>query len=262
MIEWCLPCTKTMLKDFDLKCIFLPTDARACGFSHVTQFSSHRSWWPHEQIQFGEEIIVKWKWVVKSQSLMKPIVKWWEIKHNRIIFLTWQSHSIKNSDVTYIFRKTVAANSQLNAGKFSISQTMDRLTVTFSLMSIFEVFTSEVFVPDIWIHFTMLIIKNPCFRQSTRNVGAQKTCWATNIRVASIWSAAKIFWNVSVWDIRLREFLKKGISCKLKVYAWKCSPKSFDTFLKYVLTLISYFIKLSFSPTASDHTRSCRISVK
>ena len=83
--------------------------ARARAFSHVTAATDRDD--PRANTIVGEETIVKWKWAVKSQSLMKPIVKWWEIKHNRMIVLTWQSHSLKNSDVTYIFRKTVAATS-------------------------------------------------------------------------------------------------------------------------------------------------------
>ena len=147
----------------------------------------------------------------------------------------------------------------------------DKLTVAFSLMNIFKVFGSEVFVPDIWIHFSILIIKNlPCFRQSTRSDGAQKTCWATNIQVASIWSAAEIFlkcfqgkskmlpFETFVW----KGFLKTKFKCKFKVYAWNYRTKSFHTCLKYVLTLISYLIKLSFSSTASDLPQSCRINVE
>ena len=146
----------------------------------------------------------------------------------------------------------------------------DKLTVAVSLMNIFKVFGSEVFVPDIWIHFSMLIIKNlPCFRQSTRSDGAQKTCWATNIQVASIRSAAQIFlkcfqgkskmfpFETFVW----KGFLKTKF-LQVEGYAWKCRTKSFHTCLKYVLTLTSYLIKLSFSSTASDLPQSCRINVE
>ena len=116
----------------------------------------------------------------------------------------------------------------------------------------------------------MLIIKNlPCFRQSTRSDGAQKTCWATNIQVASIWSAAQIFlkcfqgkskmfpFETFVW----KGFLKTKF-LQVEGYAWKCRTKSFHTCLKYVLTLTSYLIKLSFSSTASDLPQSCRINVE
>ena len=64
-----------------------PTKATVCvrarAFSHVTAATDRGD--PPANIIVGEETIVKWKWAVKSQSLMKPIVKWWEIKHNRMI---------------------------------------------------------------------------------------------------------------------------------------------------------------------------------
>ena len=88
--------------------------ARARAFSHVTVATDRVD--PRANTIVGEETIVKWKWAVKSQFLMKPIVKWWDINHNRMIVLAWQSHSLNNADVTYNFQEDCGSYLSIKCG--------------------------------------------------------------------------------------------------------------------------------------------------
>ena len=88
--------------------------ARARAFSHVTAVTDRGD--PRANTIVGEETIVKWKWAVKSQFLMKPIVKWWDINHNRMIVLAWQSHSLNNADVTYNFQEDCGSYLSIKCG--------------------------------------------------------------------------------------------------------------------------------------------------